>query len=1402
MNAKRAIIFHPRMPEFDRERGSQRTLEVIQFLQEAGWSVTFVAQNAAGGDRYVRFLQQRGVTTYAGFDEQVDQMIAVGQFDLAILAFWFIAETHLPIIRKLSPRTRVIVDMIDLHFLREARRVLRKRLDSGASNMLDTDYASRMMREVNTYAAADGVLAVSQKEADLINDLTGDPTLAYVVPLSEDLARSEVPFSARKGMVFVGNFRHLPNGEAVEYLCRDVLPRLDPNLLDQHPVYIIGNAFNDRIRGYGSHLPQVRMVGWVPSVLPYLQQTRVALVPLLHGAGVKGKLLQSLMIGTPSVSTSIGAEGLDLKDGQHLLVADDPEAFAASITRLLTEEALWQRLAAQGHEHVASVYGKESVRKHFMEAISTVLAQHNKPLLLAKTTQDQHRDRLNRQYPNLITRLRETVNDHLPAEAVVAVVSKGDDELLNLGGRAGWHFPQDERGVYSGYYPADSATAIQHLEALRSRGAEYLLFPSTALWWLDHYTELRQFLEQNYKLLVKEDNTCHIFSLRERTTPSASAGVSPGSAAQAEMSETSIIPTVGNEANSRQDVLGYGRSRAGNGNSLSLPQSSGQLDALRAARNGHTPRHRVLALGVYMADQKNNIDDIVSELSRAGHYSVIQRWVALGGQAPTTTVSDVTVRTVPDRTPKFQLINDLLAEEDVSQYDYVLVVDDDIALPRGFVEDFIGLQHDLGFSIAQPARTLNSYSSHPIVEQQLGVLARQTLFVEVGPVVSFHKDVFNQVFPFDLTSPMGWGYGYVWPKLLSQRGLKMGIVDATPVEHSLRPPVANYDWEQADRERTALLGRHDHLPREQCFTVLDVFNIRDGKLQSETMSLLTTHPLISVVIATYNRADLLEECLTSFIDQSIPQDDYEVIVVDDGSNDTTPELCESFMERLPLKYFRIDHAGRSSAKNLGIFASSSPLVVLFDDDDIADTHLLQEHLKTHEHHPEETVAVLGYTTWGPDLEVTPVMEYVTDIGHFLFAYRNMQNGQVLDFKYFWEGRISCKKSFLVNNAVHNQQLHYTIDIELSYRLSKLGLKVIYNRNAVSYMIRPVTYEQFCMRCEGKGKAQFRFSQFHPDQIIQDYCQVTNVEERWAEMSKSFEEKVQRVRQLEALLPTLSVPEEREQLLKELRSLYGWTFKAFQTKGIMEAKNAHEMQAAQSSGDPGERPLLSIVMPIWNVSDDLAEMTARNIERIWDVRQMDVEIIVVDNGSTHERPYSASAFIRWEENLGISSAWNAGAKIAKGNAICFINSDVWVYPGWDKALYEAALDGRRIVFPYTDHDDGRGPRQADTAGMAGWCFVLSKQTWDEIGTFDEAFNPAFFEDTDYFHRAWQDGVELNPVPAATVKHIRRTTAKHHSHMDWLFQAHRLKYGWKHGVEPTAPPPIYLREVVEYEPRRVR
>ena len=110
-------------------------------------------------------------------------------------------------------------------------------------------------------------------------------------------------------------------------------------------------------------------------------------------------------------------------------------------------------------------------------------------------------------------RIQSLASTHLPGGSTVAVISKGDEELLKLNGHRSWHFPQATDGQYANLYPANSAEAIAHLERLRAKGGDFLLIPKPAFWWLEHYEAFKQHLEDRYRLTTFEKDTCLIFDL-------------------------------------------------------------------------------------------------------------------------------------------------------------------------------------------------------------------------------------------------------------------------------------------------------------------------------------------------------------------------------------------------------------------------------------------------------------------------------------------------------------------------------------------------------------------------------------------------------------------------------------------------------------------------------------------------------------------------------------------------------------------------------------------------------------------------------------------------------------------------------------------------------------------------
>jgi len=235
------------------------------------------------------------------------------------------------------------------------------------------------------------------------------------------------------------------------------------------------------------------------------------------------------------------------------------------------------------------------------------------------------------------------------------------------------------------------------------------------------------------------------------------------------------------------------------------------------------PSRHVLVTGVYLCDKDHCAPGIIGELARSTRWRVDQRWVALGVSGVPEALAPATIAHRTDPSPKFAILNEVLRGAPVGDYEYILVCDDDVTLPSAFLDDYLDVVSTFDFHLAQPARSHDSFIDHPFVEQLDGLTARWTRFVEIGPLFSIRRDAVAHLVPFDEASPMGWGYDFVWPLTMERAGLKMGVVDRTPIVHSLRKPVAHYDHGAADQAMQRYLDGRPHISKADAFTIVESY---------------------------------------------------------------------------------------------------------------------------------------------------------------------------------------------------------------------------------------------------------------------------------------------------------------------------------------------------------------------------------------------------------------------------------------------------------------------------------------------------------------------------------------------------------------------------------------------------
>jgi GT2 family glycosyltransferase len=171
----------------------------------------------------------------------------------------------------------------------------------------------------------------------------------------------------------------------------------------------------------------------------------------------------------------------------------------------------------------------------------------------------------------------------------------------------------------------------------------------------------------------------------------------------------------------------------------------------------------------------------------------------------------VALERAPDGLPKFENLNLLLEGVLLERFDWLLILDDDVTLPPGFLDGFLFLAERFGLSLAAPAHRMRSHAAWPITRRRWGTIVRETAFVEIGPVTALHRDTFAALLPFP-TVGMGWGLDAHWSWLAREHGWRIGVVDLFPVAHRVTPAAVDYSRETAVAQARAFLADHPYLP--------------------------------------------------------------------------------------------------------------------------------------------------------------------------------------------------------------------------------------------------------------------------------------------------------------------------------------------------------------------------------------------------------------------------------------------------------------------------------------------------------------------------------------------------------------------------------------------------------------
>lgn len=369
-------------PEPNSSAAGGRMLQLISIFKEQGFEVTF-ASPAMDSD-YMVDLNSLGVKkksialNCSSFDVFVKELnpsiVLFDRFMIEEQFGWRVAEN--------CPNALRLLDTEDLHCLRLARqKAFKENRPFSTDDLLEEDVAKR---EIASILRCDVSLMISEYEMELLQTVFKiDSNLLYYLPLllepiEDSMIQKSPSFEERNNFVFIGNFLHEPNWNAVQYLKETIWPLIRKQI-PEAVLHIYGAYPSQKVLQLHQPKQGFYIMGRADDAQEVVKNARVVLAPLRFGAGIKGKLLEAMQCGTPSVTTTIGAESMCGDLPWNGFVTDNPQVFADKAIELYQEKLLWLKAQKNGFEIVEKRYLKSVFENDFVEHIletQTHLKQH------------------------------------------------------------------------------------------------------------------------------------------------------------------------------------------------------------------------------------------------------------------------------------------------------------------------------------------------------------------------------------------------------------------------------------------------------------------------------------------------------------------------------------------------------------------------------------------------------------------------------------------------------------------------------------------------------------------------------------------------------------------------------------------------------------------------------------------------------------------------------------------------------------------------------------------------------------------------------------------------------------------------------------------------------------------
>lgn len=340
---KTLVMIDNYVPEYDKDSGSNKLFNFIQLYMELGYDVIYIPDNFYRSEPYTATLQDLGIEVLYGIARPEDRLAAIRERLAIADVVWIgrpdLGNRYIPIVREF-PSLPVLYDTHDLHYVRVRRELELKNIHD-AQKWRDWEFLRDL--ELSVVRDCDIAMTVTDVEKRVLEE--AGIHHVFVMPNVHDSYGRKTPYEKTEGIIFIGGYVHGPNVDGVVWLCNEIMPlvwRTHPDI----KVTLIGSNATPEVYALASD--RVEIAGFVHDVGPLFESARLMVAPLRYGAGLKGKIGHAFAYALPVVTTPIGAEGFDIKNGSDALVEESASELARAIVRAYDDAELWERLSSGG----------------------------------------------------------------------------------------------------------------------------------------------------------------------------------------------------------------------------------------------------------------------------------------------------------------------------------------------------------------------------------------------------------------------------------------------------------------------------------------------------------------------------------------------------------------------------------------------------------------------------------------------------------------------------------------------------------------------------------------------------------------------------------------------------------------------------------------------------------------------------------------------------------------------------------------------------------------------------------------------------------------------------------------------------------------------------------------------